>query len=131
MYGNDLPEQDVVDIELSSWKRKWLECDGKLRPKTIASSIKKCSKDMYPNLSVLLKPAPILPVTSCKCEGKFSVLQTLQTWLRASMTTKRLSSLTIINIPRGVQIDYKRAVKMFLKLHPQKLNVSNLIFDEK
>ena len=27
MYGKDLPNYDVVDIELSSWKRKWLECD--------------------------------------------------------------------------------------------------------
>ena len=41
-------------------KRKWLECVEKQRPKTIASSLKKCSKDMYPNLSVLLKLAAIL-----------------------------------------------------------------------
>ena len=46
------------------------------------------------------------------------------------MTTKRLSSLAIINIHRGVQIDYKRVVKILLELHPRKLNVSNLILDE-
>ena len=57
MYGKDLPDKNVVDIKLSSWKRKWIECDEKLRPKTIASSLKKCSKDMYPNFSVLLKLA--------------------------------------------------------------------------
>ena len=27
MYGKDLPNHDVVYIELSSWKRKWLEFD--------------------------------------------------------------------------------------------------------
>ena len=32
MYGKDLPNKDVVDIELSSWKCKWLDCDEKLRP---------------------------------------------------------------------------------------------------
>ena len=76
--------------------------------------------------SVLLKLAATLPKT-CEFERSFTVLQT---WLRTSMITKRLSSLAIINIHRGVQIDYKRAKKIFLELHPRKLNVSNLISDE-
>ena len=130
MYGKNLPNKDVVDIELSSLKRKWLECDEKLRPKTIASSLKKCSKDMYPNLSVLLKLAANLLVTSCRCERSFPILRSLRTWLRASMITKRLSSLAIINIHREVQTDCKRTVKIFLELHPQKLNALNLIFHE-
>ena len=46
------------------------------------------------------------------------------------MNIKRLSSLEIINIHLGVLIDYKRAVKIFLELHPRNLNVSNLIFNE-
>ena len=90
MYGKDRPNQDLVGIEVSSWKRKWIEWDEKLRPKTIASSLKKCSKDVYPNLSVLLKLAATLLVTSCKCERSFTVLRRLRNWLRGSMTTKRL-----------------------------------------
>ena len=129
MYGKDLPNQDVVDVELASWKRKWLDFDEKTRPTTIASSLKQCSKDMYPNLFVLLKIAATLPVTSCECERSFSVLRRLRIWLRASMTTPRLSSLALINIHRGVAVDYKRAVKIFLELHPRKLKVPNLIFD--
>ena len=128
MYGKDLPNKDVADTELSSWKRKWLECDEKLRPKIIASSLKKCSKD--PKFSVLLKLTTTLPVISCEFERSFSILPRLRTWLRVSMTTKRLSSSAIINIHRGNQINYKRAVKIFLELHPQKFNVSNLTFDD-
>ena len=90
MYGKDLPNKDVADIELSSWKRKWLERDEKFRPKTIASLLKKCSKYMYPNLSVLLKLAANPPEKSCECERSFSVLRRLRTWLRASMITKSL-----------------------------------------
>ena len=60
----------------------------------------------------------------------FFVLRRIRTWLTASITTKRLSSLAIINIYRGNQSDYKRAVKIFLELHPRKLKVLNLIFDE-
>ena len=128
MYGKDLPNKDVVNIELLSWKRKLLECDEKLRPKTIASSLKKCSKD--PNFSVLLKLTTTLPVISCEFERSFSILRSLRTWLRVSMTKKRLSSSVIINIHRGNQINYTRAVKIFLELHPQKFNVSNLTFDD-
>ena len=130
MYGKDLPNKNVVVIELSSCKRIWLECDERLQPKTISSSLKKCSKDMYPNLSMLLKLAATLSVTLCECERSFSVLGRPRTRLRGSMATKRLSSLAIINVHREVQIDYKRAVKIFLELHPRQLNVSNLTFDE-
>ena len=56
--------------------KKWLECDEKLRPKIIVSSLKKCSKDRYPKFFVLLKLAAILPVVSCECT--FSVLQHLR-----------------------------------------------------
>ena len=105
------------------------KCDRKCRPETIVSSLKKCSKHMNPNLSVLLKLAAALPVTLCECKRSFSALQRLRTWLRASMTTDRLSSLAIINIHRGVQVDYKRAVKIFLelymKLHVKLNNIEN------
>ena len=115
----------MVDIELSSWKHKWLECDEKMRPKTIASSLKKSSRE---HLSVLLKPTATLPVTSC--ERSFSILRHLRTWLRTYTTTNTLSSLEIINIHHGVQIDYKLAVKIFLELGLRKLHASNLIFYE-
>ena len=83
MYEDDRPNQYVVDIELSSWKCKWLECDEILRSKTIVSSLKKFSKDMDPNLSMLQKFATTLPVTSCKSEKSSSFLQPLRIWLRA------------------------------------------------
>ena len=108
MYRKDLPNKDVVNIDLSSWKRKWIECNEKLRPKIIESLLKKCSKDMFPNLSVLLKLDATLPVTSWEFERSFSILQYLRTLLRASMITKRILSLAIINIHREVQNDYKR-----------------------
>ena len=47
------------------------------------------------------------------------------------MTTKRLSSLAMTNILGGGNIYCKPALKIFLKLQPRKLKVSNLIFDEK
>ena len=68
-------------------------------------------------------------VASWECKQNFSVMRWLRTWLRASMTTERLSLLTLINIYREVQISYKRAVKIFVELQPRKLEVSNLVLD--
>ena len=45
MYGKDLPNQDVVTIDLLPWKQEWLECDEKLQPKTIPSSLKKSNNE--------------------------------------------------------------------------------------
>lgn len=61
----------------------------------------------HPNLSVLLKIATTLQVTSCECECKsrFSVTRRLRTWLRAPFTTRPFSLLTE---HRGVEIDYRR-----------------------
>lgn len=57
-------------------------------------------------------------------------MRRLCTRLKASTTTKQLYLLALVNIYRRVKIDFKHAIKIFLKLHPQKLEVSNLVCDE-
>lgn len=44
-----------------------------------------------------------------------------------SIFDHRTSSLALIDIYRGVLIDYKRAVKIFLELHQRKFEVSDLV----
>ena len=82
---------------------------------------------MYPNLSVLLTLSATLPVTSCKCERSFFRSETHENLVKSIRNHKESS---IINNHHGFQIDYKPAVKIFLELHPRKLNVSDLILDE-
>ena len=68
------------------------------RPSTIASYLKACPHDMYPNLHVLLRICGTIPVTSCECERSGSVLKRLHTYLRASMGQTRLSALALLSM---------------------------------
>ena len=79
MYHNDLPSQLHCQEELVRWKRRWSACEK------IAKALKECDNELYTNLSVLLKVAGTVAVTSCECERSGSVLKRLNTYLRASM----------------------------------------------
>lgn len=98
------------------------------RPQNLAQSLKEIDETSFPNLFVLLKIAETLPVTSCECERSFSVMRRLRTWLRASMTSGRLSALALINIHYGHPIDYDIVTDIFLKLHSRKLDSLNLVW---
>ena len=97
------------------------------RPESLASAIKVCDPLKYQDLYTLLKIGCTLPVTSCEYERSISVLRRLKTWLRSTMTTKRLTSLAMMNIHYDTIIDYNRAVNVFLKLHPRIIDVSNVL----
>ena len=74
MYKTDLINPDIVDQEITLWMKKW-ENVPKLQPgSTLATTIKECDEDHFPNIFVLLKIACTLPVTSCECERNFSAM---------------------------------------------------------
>ena len=81
---------------------------------------------MYPNLSVLLKIAGTVPVTSCECERSGSVLKRLNTYLRASMGQERLSGLALMHINYDIDIDIERVIKIFVSKKPRALEFVNI-----
>ena len=95
---DDLPASNNCQEEFIRWKRRWSIRDISERPQTIAQALKQCGSDAYPNLSVLLKIAGTVPVTSCECERSGSVLKRLNTYLRAAVRQERLSGLALMHI---------------------------------
>ena len=130
MFAADIPHPALVGIEFQSWRRKWMAHLEEERPRSLASAIKKCQKDMYPNLHILMKVACTFGVTSCECERSFSTLRRLNTYLRKTMETERLSALALMNIHYGFGINYGLAATKFLQLHPRKIQTSNLLFEK-
>ena len=63
-YSDDLPNPDVIDLELKLWKRKWSEVEKEDCPASLAKAIKHCNKLKFPNAFTLIKIACTLPVTS-------------------------------------------------------------------
>ena len=127
-YNDDLPNPDVVDLELQLWKRKWLDVTEEHRPDSLAKAIKECDKLKFPNVFTLIKIGCTLPVTSAECERSFSAMRRLRTWLRSTMKSERLSALAIMNIHYSVEVSYKEASQLFFTLYPRKIYESNLIF---
>ena len=66
MYKADLINPDIVDQEITLWMKKWANVPKLERGSTLATAIKECDEDHFPNIFVLLKIACTLPVTSWK-----------------------------------------------------------------
>ena len=128
MYKADLINPDIADQEITLWMKKWENVPKSQRGSTLATAIKECDENHFPNIFVLLKIACTLPVKSCVCERSFSAMRRHRTWLRSNMKTERLTALTIMNVHREVEVDYEKVVALFLRLHPRKLDESNLLY---
>ena len=71
MYKADLINPGIVNQEITLWMKKWEYVPKSQRGSTLATAIKECDEDNFPNIFVLLKIACTLPVTSCECERSF------------------------------------------------------------
>ena len=72
VYKNELPNPDIIDLEIRLWKTLWSECSSEIRPTTLASAIKECNETKYPNISILvLKIGCTCPVTSSELSVVF------------------------------------------------------------
>ncbi|XP_071817210.1 zinc finger MYM-type protein 1-like [Apostichopus japonicus] len=53
---------------------------------------------LFPHVLMLLRLLLVCPVTSCECERSFSALRRLKTWLRSTMTQRRLNHVAVCNV---------------------------------
>lgn len=54
--------------------------------------------DVFPNLARLARIYLSLPCTTCEAERTFSALRRLKTYLRSTMSQRRLNSCSILNV---------------------------------
>uniref|UniRef100_A0A8P4KJH8 Zinc finger MYM-type protein 1 n=1 Tax=Dicentrarchus labrax TaxID=13489 RepID=A0A8P4KJH8_DICLA len=76
-------------------------------------------EDVFYELFRLCNIAVVLPVSSASCEQSFSSLRLIKTYLRSTMTEKRLSSLAVLSIEskRTKALDLDTFVKRFAEQH--------------
>ena len=125
-YQDDLPMPINAEEEFFRWKRRWESVSKNDCPSTIASSLKACDHDMYPNLHVLLRICATIPVTSCECERSGSVLKRLHTYLRASMGQTRLSALALLHANYGANIGIEKVIDIFARKKERALEFANI-----
>ena len=66
--------------------------------KVIYRSMEHAVRLLFPQVLVLLKLLLVCPVSSCECERSFSALRRLKTWLRTTMTQRRLNHTSICHV---------------------------------
>ena len=77
---------------------------------------------------MLLRIACTLPVTSCECERNVGVV--LHNFMRAGMTESRLTSLALMHIHYQHHVDLDTVVQMLAELHPPRLQLTSIGFDD-
>ena len=129
IYKDDLPAPNNCQEEFIWWKRRWSVLDISERPQTVAQALKQCDSNAYPNLSVLLKIAGTVAVSSCECERSGSDLKRLNTYLCASVRQERLSGLALMHINYDVEISADRVITIFVK-KSRALEFSNICSEQ-
>lgn len=127
MYEGDLPSPELLEMELTRWKNRYMSMSPDERPSTPAKAIKDCDCESFPNIFILLQIACTLPVTSCECERSASALRRLNNYMRASMGKSRLSHLALLHIHYNTPIDLDKVVDIYAELHPRRLELDSLL----
>ena len=97
-YRDDIPNPDIIEMEIKNWRSAFLELPTEQVPTTIASAVKMIDAIHFPNVFVMLKLVATLPIKPCECERSFSNLRSLKTWLRTTMDTDQLGALAFMNV---------------------------------
>ena len=107
LYKADLPSPHLLSTEFRHWKTKYSSAPSQSRPNTLEGALKSCDKEDFSNIFTLtlLVIACTLPVTTCETERSNGQLKLLKTYLRSTMTEKRLSSLALIKIHQDIAAD--------------------------
>ena len=126
MYEADLPSAELLEMELERWKVRYMSMPEKERPTTLASAIKECDEESFPNVFALLQIACTLPVTSCECERSASTLRRLNNYIRASMGKSRMSHLALLHTHYDTPVDLDEVVNIYAKIHPRRLELNSL-----
>ena len=132
MYWDDLPSPDCFHSELHCWQMKWqqhLKEHGQISLPSSPTLTLRHTTSMYPNVRALVSILCTLPVTSCSAERSFSGLKRIKTAFRSSMTTQRLTGLTLLTVHRDIPVDIPTAVDEFSRRHPRRLQMQAILND--
>ena len=102
-----------------------------VRPRSLSDALKvvqvleKPALLMVPDAVKLLKLLLTLPASSATAERSFSALRRLKTWLRSTMTQRRLNAAAICHVHRDrvAKVDPARIATAFVQLNPGRKRV--------
>ena len=106
--------QNDFSLEIRRWRARWsLEPQQNL-PGNLRDTLQVTNKDLYPGVyKALMLLLITMPVSTASAERSFSVMRRLKTYLRATMTTERLSGLALLHAHKDMNIDRDAVIQRF------------------
>ncbi|XP_041372600.1 uncharacterized protein LOC121385875 [Gigantopelta aegis] len=82
----------------------------------IFKAIEPSVRRMFPQVERLLRLLLVSPASSCEAERSFSALRRIKTWLRSTMTQKRLNHVMVCHVHRDRlgAVDYQQIAEEFI-----------------
>ncbi|KAE9543351.1 hypothetical protein AGLY_003262 [Aphis glycines] len=102
-----------IKEEFQLWQRKLKKLE--MKPKNSIDALKLCNSDIYPGVNKLFQILATLPISTASNERTFSSLKTIKTYLRNTISEKRLNGLAMLNIHRGVEITVDEVIAELAK----------------
>lgn len=113
LYAQDLQNDtnSTLRAELFIWREQWKQ-NTLPKPMSAIESLSHCT-NLQPNIKILLQLFAILPVISCTPERTFSTLTRMKTYLRSTMSERRLNGLAMVNINKNENIEENDVIALF------------------
>ena len=92
------PEINVQDLQLAMFRRKNGINKVSDAVNMLSEMVPKV-REMYNQVEVLIRLLLVCPASSAEAERSFSSLRRLKTWLRSTMTERRLNSVCVRPMP--------------------------------
>ncbi|CAI6353633.1 unnamed protein product [Macrosiphum euphorbiae] len=101
------------DLKFQLWQRKLKKLDKK--PKNSIDALKLCNAHVYPGVNKLFQILSTLPISTASNKRTFSSLKRIKTYLRNTISEKRLNGLAMLNIHREVEITVDEVIEELKK----------------
>lgn len=90
-------------------------------------------RELFSNVEVLVRLMLVCPASSCEAERSFSALRKLKTYLRSTMTQKRLNHVAVCYVHKEIldKVEEKNVAKLFISKCETKKDVFGYIKDNK
>ena len=90
----------MLKAEIKRWKARWATLTT-AKP----SNLNVTNEELYPSIRTVLLILYTMPASTATTERSFSALRRLKTYLRTTMLQDRLTSLAVLHVHRGIDID--------------------------
>ncbi|MES9885077.1 MAG: DUF4371 domain-containing protein [Sedimenticola sp.] len=121
-----LVDGDGFNMEARRWKSFWgqeVTATDEQKPSTVSETLAVMNRDLYPNIYICLSVFVCMPVSTATAERSFSTMRRVKTYLRATMTTHRLTGLALLNIYREHDLNVEHVIDEFARKKDRRLSL--------